>query len=139
MDSASTSRVHIAASVRWASLQPQTADPAKVGHQDSNSFPSWINYSKWNHKKGWNRLHLEAEYIAHAAHIKVICLSMDYFAEWIMMKAAFISYEVFLAKSQLEVWLIFLINYFFFFFLFLFLSLDEWHVGKLFSFYNMTY
>lgn len=70
MDSASTSRVHIAASVRWASLQPRTADPAKVGHQDSNSFPSWINYSKWNHKKGWNRLHLEAEYTAHAAHKK---------------------------------------------------------------------
>lgn len=30
MDSASMSRVHIAASVRWASLQPQTADPAKI-------------------------------------------------------------------------------------------------------------
>lgn len=100
MDSASTSQAHIAASVRWASRQPQTAGPAKVGHQDSNSFPSGINCNKWNHKKGWHGLHLEAEYTAHAPHIKVICLSMDYFAEWIMMKAAFISYEVFLAKSQ---------------------------------------
>lgn len=30
MDSASMSRVHIAANVRWASHQPQTADPAKI-------------------------------------------------------------------------------------------------------------
>lgn len=132
--SASMSRVPIAASVRWASLQPLTAGPAKVGPSDSSSFPSWIGYSTWNHKKGWNGFHLEAEYTAHAAHIKVIRLSMDYSAEWIMMKAAFISYEVFLAKSQqLEVWLIPFFVFFFLtisFFLFLFFITKWTTCGK---------
>lgn len=125
--SASTSQAPIAASVRWALLQPPTAGPAKVGPCDSNSFPSWVSYSTWNHKKGWNGLHLDTEYTAHAAHIKVVQGSVGYFAEWIRMKAAFISYEVFLAKSQhLQVWLI----PFFFFFLtisfFSFFCITKW-------------
>lgn len=100
MDSASTSQAHIAAGV-WdglhASLRQQVL-PRWVT-RDSNSFQV-DQLQEMKPQKGWHGLHLEAEYTAHAPHIKVICLSMDYFAEWIMMKAAFISYEVFLAKSQ---------------------------------------
>lgn len=91
-DSVWMSLVHTVVSVRWDSLPPWTASHAKVNYWYFKFiFWVWIGCHKANNENFWKYLNLEAEYVTHASHIKLIYSTKDYFAVLIMLKVAFIS------------------------------------------------